>query len=68
MCKELRLQIDHKNGIWKDNREKNLRFLCPNCHSQTAGYCGSMGFTDVCNANRYKKMKKSGNKKITYRL
>lgn len=33
--KELVLQIDHINGINNDNRIENLRFLCPNCHSQT---------------------------------
>jgi len=32
------LEIDHKNGDWADNRPNNLRFLCPNCHSQTRGY------------------------------
>lgn len=32
---ELVLQVDHTNGDNKDNRKENLRFLCPNCHSQT---------------------------------
>ena len=36
----IRLQIDHKNGDGCDNRKENLRFLCPNCHSQTANYAG----------------------------
>lgn len=33
--KKLTLEIDHINGDWSDNKLKNLRFLCPNCHSQT---------------------------------
>ena len=33
--KPLSLQLDHINGIRTDNRLENLRFLCPNCHSQT---------------------------------
>lgn len=36
----LTLQLDHKNGINTDNRKENLRFLCPNCHSQTLTYSG----------------------------
>ena len=36
----LTLQIDHINGISNDNRIENIRFLCPNCHSQTDTYTG----------------------------
>lgn len=34
----LTLELDHKNGNSLDNSEKNLRCLCPNCHSQTSTY------------------------------
>jgi 5-methylcytosine-specific restriction endonuclease McrA len=37
---ELTLEIDHINGDHFDNRLANLRFLCPNCHSQTQTYGG----------------------------
>ena len=36
----LTLQIDHINGINNDNRKENLRWLCPNCHSQTDTFTG----------------------------
>lgn len=35
MGRKLCLQIDHINGVSNDNRIENIRFLCPNCHSQT---------------------------------
>ncbi len=38
--KKLTLQLDHINGIPDDNRLDNLRWLCPNCHSQTDTYMG----------------------------
>lgn len=33
------IQLDHINGIHNDNRPENLRWLCPNCHSQTDTFC-----------------------------
>lgn len=36
--KPLVLQIDHINGINNDHRLENLRFLCPNCHTQQDTY------------------------------
>jgi hypothetical protein len=39
--KELKLQIDHINGNFTDNTKDNLRFLCPNCHTQTENFSGS---------------------------
>jgi hypothetical protein len=38
--KRLVLQLDHINGDRRDNRIGNLRFLCPNCHSQTDTFAG----------------------------
>lgn len=38
--KPLSLQIDHIDGDNRNNEIKNLRFLCPNCHSQTHNYSG----------------------------
>jgi transposase-like protein/5-methylcytosine-specific restriction endonuclease McrA len=38
--KTISLQLDHINGEGNDNRLENLRFLCPNCHSQTETFSG----------------------------
>lgn len=40
------LELDHINGINNDNRLSNLRFLCPNCHSQTVTY-GSKNLNNI---------------------
>lgn len=37
--KKIVLHVDHIDGEWLDNRIENVRFLCPNCHSQTETYC-----------------------------
>lgn len=36
----LPLELDHINGDRKDNRLKNLRILCPNCHSLQSTHRG----------------------------
>jgi len=32
------LQVDHEDGDGLNNRPNNLRYLCPNCHSQTNNF------------------------------
>ncbi len=49
--KELKLQIDHIDGNNMNCLEDNLRFLCPNCHSQTENYMNN-------NTKKIKKCKK----------
>lgn len=37
--KPMTLEIDHINGDWSDDRQENLRLLCPNCHAITSTWC-----------------------------
>lgn len=32
------LEVHHKDGNYKNNKEENLQLLCPNCHSLTETY------------------------------
>lgn len=50
--KPLVLQLDHVDGDSDNNYPKNLRLLCPNCHTQTENF-GSKG-----KGSRYKKFTK----------
>jgi predicted RNA-binding Zn-ribbon protein involved in translation (DUF1610 family) len=36
----IRLHVDHVDGDYHNNLPENLRFLCPNCHSQTPNFAG----------------------------
>ena len=50
--KRLVLQIDHIDNDPLNNKQGNLRFLCPNCHSQTnlysTGWKSKMNSTMFC--------------------
>lgn len=58
--KKLMLQVEHKNKDWLDDRPENVEFICPNCHSQTNGWCGSKGFAEITSdssSKRYRERK-----------
>ncbi len=56
--KPLTLQADHIDGNSDNNVEKNLRLLCPNCHTQTETFCGG-GLPKDTKRNKYLRSFKS---------
>jgi hypothetical protein len=40
MGRPLTLAVDHVDGDFSNNEPGNVRFLCPNCHSQTENFAG----------------------------
>lgn len=62
--REIVLEIDHINGDNTDNRIENLRYLCPNCHSQTDTYKGrnvNTGFLKVSDDELLEAYRTEGN-------
>lgn len=62
--KPINLDLDHINGDTFNNTLENLRFLCPNCHSQTKTYKGrnrNSGKKKVSDENLLKALKVTSN-------
>ncbi len=49
------IQLEHKDGNYTNNKEENLKLLCPNCHSLTPTFGG----LNNGNGRRRKKMPKN---------
>lgn len=64
LAKPITLEIDHIDGFRNHNNPENLRFLCPNCHSQTSTWRGrniNTGKTKVTDEELLKVLKESKN-------
>lgn len=61
--KDIKLQVDHIDGNVKNSLPSNLRWICPNCHSQTHTW----GSNNIKEENRHKlKTTITGKKRIKY--
>ena len=54
--KPLCLHVDHRDGNKLNCTPENVRFLCPNCHSQTPQCCQGNGVIGLTDVNRYRKL------------
>jgi len=43
--KDMSLILDHINGVRDDNRQENLRLVCPNCNATLPTHCGKKAWT-----------------------
>ncbi len=51
--KPIVLQLDHINGVNNDHRIENLRFVCPNCHTQQDTYSAKNRFNSLRQPKKY---------------
>ena len=63
--KELKLILDHKNGVSGDNCPKNLQLLCPNCNSQQPTHGGGNKGKVEQSEGGFAKIRKDGKKDYT---